>query len=80
MSRGAAPTIAFYIGILCIIIAVVTKGFGISLMDTKPISLVLVAIAWFSIAIVCYLHDIWIKVAGKIKELPKSNTPPSEQD
>ena len=65
--RGIAPTIAFYIGVISIIFSILVKGFGLLILDISASGFIHFANAWFLIAIVCYLHDIWGKIAGKIE-------------
>ena len=65
--RRIAPTVAFYIGIISIILSIIVKVFAIQI-PISAISFVHFANAWFLIALVCYVHDIWMKVAGEIKK------------
>ena len=58
--RGITPTIAFYVGIVSIILSIIVKGFTTQI-PVSAISFVHFANAWFLIALVCYVHDIWIK-------------------
>ncbi|MBI4721754.1 MAG: hypothetical protein HY769_01930 [Candidatus Stahlbacteria bacterium] len=58
--RGIAPTVALYVGIISIILSIIVKVFVIPI-PMSAISFVHFANAWFLIAIVCYVHDIWIK-------------------
>lgn len=62
MRRAVTPTIAFYIGIVSVILSVIVKGFGLTTgIGISAISFIHFANAWFLIAIVCYVHDIWMK-------------------
>lgn len=72
MGRVVAATVAFYIGIICIIVSVLIKGFGLNIMGIGALSFIHLANAWFLIAIVCYVHNIWVKVGSEIKKSGES--------
>ncbi|MCK4308236.1 hypothetical protein KAW50_08435 [candidate division WOR-3 bacterium] len=78
MKRAVAATVAFYIGILSLIMVVVTDIFG-AILNIWPSHFIHFANSWFLIAIVCYLHEIYKKMSGDKKEEKSSPeiTPPS---
>ncbi len=79
MKRAVAATVAFYIGIISLIMVVVTDIFG-AILNIWPSRLIHFANSWFLIAIVCYLHEIYKKMSGDKKEekdSPEFTPPPS---
>ncbi|MDI6839817.1 MAG: hypothetical protein QMD71_03010 [bacterium] len=65
MKRVATATVAFYVGILSLLLSVISGAFGVRLVGVRPISFVHFANVWFLIALISLLHEISKKLGEK---------------
>ncbi|MDI6839240.1 MAG: hypothetical protein QMD71_00010 [bacterium] len=65
MKRLSVATVAFYIGVISLIVAVFARALRIDILGIWPSNIIHFANAWFLICLICYLHAIYLKFGEK---------------